>query len=807
MNKKRIRLGFSIALLTVALLNLSGQEVSRGLGNFKSVKKTAGSWIISASGGCLKLTPYNENMIRVQVSENNTFDEFSYAVIASPVTVKSTVTEKADLLEITSGNIRVQVYKKPVRIVFSNLTGQVLNEDDATDATRFMNGSCFVYKKTFTGERFIGLGEKTGPLDKAGKSYTNWNGDNLGYTVTQDPLYETLPFYMGIHDSLAYGIFLDNSYQTDFCFARIPPSPTFFGVHGGEMNYYFIAGNTVANIVEEYTNLTGKMNLPPLWSLGMHQCRWSYYPDKEVLDIARNYRERSIPADAMTLDIDYMEGYKLFTWNHKYFPDPAGMIAKLKDMKFHTTVILDPGIKIEEGYSAYEDGLKKDVFIKSADGKSYFRGEVWPGMCYFPDFTNPATRTWWGDHLNALAATGVRGFWNDMNEPANWTKMFDPLTLNNFDGHPSTHLRAHNVYGMQMARSSYDGAVKALGERPFVLTRAGYSGVQRYSAVWTGDNVSSDEHMLLGVRLINNLGLAGIPFCGMDVGGFTGYPDQSNELFARFFTIGSFMPFDRLHVEKDTRAQEPWNFGEWVEAIAKKYTEIRYQLLPYLYSTFYEASQTGIPVQRSLTMNYGFDPKIYDAAFENQYFFGPSILVAPVASAQNFAKVYFPDNGYYDFYNDTYYPSRGEYIVDATNTNPVSKLPVFIKAGSIIPMHKVIQSTMDDPGDTLTLHLYKGNAQTSYVYYEDDGISFDYRKGQYYKRLIRYNAPANELLLESKEGDYSSHYKTIRLVFHGFSQAPSSVTVNDQTVNVTVMQDTLCLAFGNDPGKIQVKWR
>ena len=797
----------ALLLVMASAFTLNAQEVSKALGNFRSMEKIKEAVIINADGGYLKITPWNGNIVRVQISTDRTFDDFSYAVISKPEEQKYTLNEKPDRIELDMGNVKVVIHKNPVSLQFQNREGKVLDEDVSDNSAGSFGSEWFVHKKTFPGERFIGLGEKTGPLDKAGRSYTNWNSDVPGYSADQDPLYQTLPFYMGIHDSLVYGIFLDNTYRSDFCFGHTSQNPTFFGTYGGDMDYYFINGKTVADLVKGYASLTGTIKLPPLWSLGLHQSRWGYYPESEVMEIARTYREKAIPADVITLDIDYMDHYKLFTWNKAYFPDPPAMISKLKSMGFHTTVILDPGIKIEKGYSVYEDGLQKDVFIKNADGKTYFRGEVWPGMCYFPDFTNPLTRLWWGDHLKTLADDGVRGFWNDMNEPALWTKMFDPFSLNNYDGHPSTQLRAHNVYGMEMARSSYEGAVKATGERPFVLTRAGFSGVQRYAAVWTGDNNSSDEHMMLGVRLLNNLGLAGVSFCGMDIGGFTGQPDQSRKLYARFFSIGAFMPFDRVHAARDTRAQEPWAFGEGVEAVAKKYSETRYQLLPYIYSAFYESSTSGTPVQRSLALNYGFDPKIYDPEYENQYFFGPSILVAPVVSSQNFAKVYFPDDGYYDFYNDHFYPKQGEYIVEATNNTSESKLPVFVKAGSIIPMHKIIQSTNDDPGDTLFIHLYKGDRQSDYTYYEDDGISFSYLDGDYYKRLITYNGQTNKLVFAPAGGTYTSHYKYFKLIFHGFAFPPTSIGIDYKSKKGQPEINNLDLIIANDPGQMTINWK
>ncbi|HYW96058.1 MAG TPA: TIM-barrel domain-containing protein, partial [Bacteroidales bacterium] len=458
-NPFNIRRTASLALLVLTPFLLQAREVSKSLGNLKSVNKTSEAVTITADGGYLKITPWNDNIIRIQISSDNTFDDFSYTVISQPEVSSFKYADNSGYLKIESGNIILIVNKKPLGLQFTDKDGNLLNEDDTGGGIRSFEGTWYVHKKTLPGERFIGLGEKTGPLDKAGHSYTNWNSDVPGYPANQDPLYQTLPFYMGIHDSQVYGIYLDNSYRSNFCFGRTPQTPTFFGVNGGDMDYFFMAGKTVADVVKIYASLTGTIKLPPLWSLGLHQSRYSYYPESEVMDIARIYREKKIPADVITLDIDYMDHYKIFTWNKTYFPDPPEMISKLKDMGFHTTVILDPGIKIEKGYPVYDDGLARNVFIKNPGGDTYFRGEVWPGMCYFPDFTNPATRQWWGDHLKKLADEGVRGFWNDMNEPALWTKMFDPYSLNNFDGHPSTHLRAHNVYGMQMARSSYEGAV------------------------------------------------------------------------------------------------------------------------------------------------------------------------------------------------------------------------------------------------------------------------------------------------------------------------------------------------------------
>ncbi|MBI3234241.1 MAG: glycoside hydrolase family 31, partial [Bacteroidetes bacterium] len=312
-------------------------------------------------------------------------------------------------------------------------------------------------------------------------------------------------------------------------------------------------------------------------------------------------------------------------------------IDELKAMGFHLVVIVDPGIKKEKGYSAYEDGLKNDVFLKYPDGTNY-TGQVWPGWCHFPDFTNPKTRKWWGNSFKGYVNDGIDGFWNDMNEPATWGQRFPDLVEFDFDGHKGTHRKGHNVFGMQMSRSTYDGAKELMnGRRPFILTRATYAGGQRFSAIWTGDNQPTDDHMIAGVRLVNSLGLSGFPYAGMDVGGFAG--DASRDLFARWIQIGAFSPFFRGHTMVDSKDKEPWSHGEKDEEISRNFIQLRYNLMPYIYSTFYEATQNGMPVSRSLAFYHTYDNKIYDGNYQNQYYFGHGLLVAPYVSYRDLNKL------------------------------------------------------------------------------------------------------------------------------------------------------------------------
>lgn len=508
---------------------------------------------------------------------------------------------------------------------------------------------------------------------------------------------------------------------------------------------------------------------------GYQQNRYTYYPDTEVMRIAQTLREKKIPADGITLDIHYMDRYQLFTWDKQRFPDPVAMTANLNKMGFRTTVIVDPGIKVEKGAPAFERGLQDSVYIKYSDGQ-YYTGQVWPGWCYFTDFTSERGRVWWRKEVKFFADNGVSGIWNDMNEISTWGQKMPNNVLFDYDGHKTTHLQAHNVYGLQMVRSSYEGARQALHQRPFVLTRAGYAGLQRYSAIWTGDNRSEDSHMILGVRLMNSLGVSGVPFSGMDIGGFTGGP--SIPLYCRWMQIGAFNPYFRNHSAVNTRSSEPWTYGEEVLEIVRNYVNLRYHLLPYLYSTFYESTQNGLPVMRTLAIDYTFDDKIYQDQFQNQYLFGNGIMVAPFESGKDFGKVYFPKGRWYDFYSDEEEGGGKEKIIPLS----LQKLPVFIRGGSIIPMQSLVQSTMEKPTDTLTIHIYNGDVANSFVYYEDDGISFNNEKGEYYKRTISFDPAKKSVSFTKANGSMKSKFNFIKMMMHGFANT-AGLNVSGKQVN------------------------
>lgn len=706
---------------------------------------------------------YSSRIIRVHQFVEEA-DVNPYSVIQDAQEVPFEIEDTADSLIITSQEVDIVVNKHPIQLTFLDKSGKVLNQDEPGLATQIQGEHKTVYKKLQESERFVGLGEKTGPLDRRGHGYENWNTDHFAYDIEADPLYASIPFYIGLHNERSYGIFLDNSHKSHFNFGASNNRFSSFSVDSGDLNYYFFSGS-VEQIIESYTWLTGRMTLPPLWSIGYQQCRYSYYPDTEVLDVAKKFREKDIPADVIVLDIHYMDQYKIFSWDNQRFPDPGNMLGQLEEMGFEVVVICDPGIKTEEGYEPYESGLKNDIFLKYPDGVPY-EGQVWPGWCHFPDFTKEETREWWKKMMKSYTEIGIKGFWNDMNEIATWGQMLPENIEFSFEGEGGTTRKGRNIYGFQMARSAYEGAKASLdGKRPFILTRAGFSGVQRYSALWTGDNVANDEHMMLGVRMVNSLGLSGIPFSGYDVGGFAGN-GQSN-LFARWIQVGAFSPFFRGHSMINSHDSEPWSYGEEVEEISNNYIRLRYKLLPYIYQAFLSAAEKGSPITRSLCIDYTQDPKVYAPDFENQYLFGRSILVAPIASDQRFGKVYLPEGEWYEFFTDEKLEGGTEMIREYA----LEHLPLFVKASSVIPVYSDAATNSKSIGERLELHIYKGESYFETEYYEDDGTTFEHEDGAFHRRKISYDPASNRITLGRATGDYKSSLMQLKFVFHGFTKS------------------------------------
>lgn len=756
--------------------NLSNTSQNLAIGNVLSwEKKTQGIYGNTAVSD-FEITIYKEDTIRVQVCRGPKFTSNPYSVVSTPQAVKFSTSEENGKVWLKTSKIHLCVNLNPFFLTFFNIDGKVINQDDPAFAISWLGTEVSNYKKVQEKERFIGLGEKTGHLDRSGRAYTNWNTDYFAYGVGDDPLYMSIPFYIGVHSGLSYGIFFDNTHKSVFNFGASNNRFIYYSADDGDMDYYFFHDDSVAKIISSYTDLTGRMEMPPLWSLGFQQCRYSYYPDSEVLTLANTFRDKDMPADVIYLDIHHMEKYKVFTFDNEKFSDPKSMIKALKEKGFKVVVIMDPGIKTQQGYLPYEEGKEKDLFVKYPDNEIY-EGQVWPGWCAFPDFTKAETRQWWAEKMAFYEEAGVDGYWTDMNEPASWGQ-FTPNIINfDYEGEKVSHRKARNIYGFQMARSAKEGCeLQRPEERPFVLTRSGFSGIQRYAAAWTGDNVASEEHMMAGIRLVNSLGLSGIAYSGYDVGGFAG--ESTKSLFARWMSIATFAPLYRAHSMINSNDAEPWAFGEEVEEISRNYMKLRYKMLPTIYSSFYKSSQTGLPIAKSLAVDYSHDKNIYDSSFENQYLFCDILLIAPVESYKEITKVYLPEGEWYYLYDNQKHIGNNIIYQDC----PLNYLPVYVKAGSILALQSDISYTGQAHDGILRLHVYAGNEPSSYFHYEDDGISHEYKEGNFSTREIRWNPEKNTLTFSKAGGNFESKFEKVKVYFHGSN--PNAATINGKSEEI-----------------------
>ncbi|RUT38431.1 DUF5110 domain-containing protein [Paenibacillus anaericanus] len=577
---------------------------------------------------------------------------------------------------------------------------------------------------------FYGFGEKTGFLDKRGERYTNWNTDVYAPHVPEiEAIYQSIPLLIHMFEERSYGLFLDNPGRSDF---DMRSAETTFSIScaTGAYDIYFINGPGLKDVVSRYTALTGRIDLPPKWAIGYHQSRYSYMNQQEVLELARTFRTKQIPCDVIYLDIHYMDEYRVFTFDPVRFPDPEGMMEELKSLGIRIIPIVDPGVKKDPKYTVYQEGVRENHFIKKLEG-DIFLGEVWPGISAFPDFTEDRTSEWWGEQHRYYTELGIQGIWNDMNEPAlfNESKTMDLDAMHGNNGKPQTHEELHNLYGMLMSKATYEGLSRQLdGQRPFVLTRAGYAGIQRYAAVWTGDNRSFWEHMALAMPMVLNMGLSGIPFAGPDIGGF-GH-NATGELLARWTQMGAFFPYCRNHSAIGTIRQEPWSFGEKTEEIVRNYIGLRYRFMPHLYQLFRGAATDGLPIVRPLLLEYPSDPNVTNLC--DQFLLGENILIAPVYRPDtDHRSVYLPAGTWIDYWTGEALVGGRPILAHA----PLEIMPMYIRAGAIIAEGPLKQSADDASDESITFHIYGASASTgfesAYTLYEDDGVSFDYRQGGY----------------------------------------------------------------------------
>ena len=608
-----------------------------------------------------------------------------------------------------------------------------------------------VIKSLATDEQIYGLGDKTGYLNKRGYEYDNWNTDNPAPQVESfTRLYKSISFMLGLKNGHPYGLFFDNPYRSHLDLGKENANYYFYSAVAGNLDYYIIGGPHLSDIVTNYTYLTGRVPLPQKWVLGYQQSRWGYSVSPEkVQEIATKLRENDLPCDVIHFDIDYMDGYRVFTWNKEKFIDPQVFVSKLRDQGFRVMPIIDPGVKQDKKYKIYKEGIKKGYFVKNPDGTVYVN-KVWPGDAVFPDFGREEVQQWWADNCKYLVDTGTAGIWDDMNEPASFEGEIPDNIVFSDGKYPSTHKKLHNVYGHNMAKATYNGLKKYSHKRPYVITRAAYAGTQKYSTVWTGDNQSLWPHLQMMIPQLCNLGMSGFTFAGTDIGGFGA--DATAEMLTRWIEAALFSPLYRNHASMGTRAQEPWVFGEPTLSIYRKYLKLRYRFIPFLYDLCYKETKNGLGIMRPLVLNYDQDPTV--RTMNDEYMVGDELLVAPVVQeGQNTRAVYLPAGEWIDFWNGVEYAGKRSILVEA----PIDKLPLFVKKNTIIPWGPEVSHISDEPNETMTFRLYGQNA--SYIHYQDNGLDFAYQSGEY--NLYQIKASQNGATIDMLHNGYDKNYRKI----------------------------------------------
>ena len=736
----------------------------------------------------LKVTVLRDSLIRFRFTTKGYFsNDFSYAIDKKHTHGYNflEVTELDEYFQIKTSKVQCRIQKTDMRLSIFDLNENVILEDELgfhwEESYEFGGNIVKMSKASKDGECFYGLGDKATQMNLKGKRLENFATDQYAFQKDQEPLYKVVPFYIGLQNKQSYGIFFDNTFRTHFDFCQERRNVTSFWAEGGEMNYYFFYGPQMQDVVTSYTDLTGKPELPPLWALGYHQCKWSYYPESNVKEVAAKFRELKIPCDAIYLDIDYMEGFRCFTWNKEYFPDPKRMVAELAQDGFKTVVIIDPGIKIDKEYSVYKEALEKDYFCKRADGP-YMKGKVWPGECNFPDYTNPAVREWWaGLFKELISEIGVKGVWNDMNEPAVMevpNKTFPMDVRHVYDGNPCSHRKAHNIYGTQMARATYHGVKRfAYPKRPFIITRSAYSGAQRYTSSWTGDNVASWEHLWIANIQVQRMSISGMGFTGSDIGGFAEQP--SGELYARWIQLGVFHPFCRTHSSGDHGNQEPWAFDEEVIDITRKFVSLRYQLLPYLYTMFWQYIEQGTPMLKPL---FYFDQDDAQTHYRNdEFIFGEQILVCPILEPNSLGRrMYIPRGKWYNYWTNEEVTGGKEVWIDTK----FDQIPLFVKSGAIIPKYPVQQYVGELEFDELTLDIYYKEGVEKSTVYEDAQDGYDYKKGRYSLLSFKTTGKEKELIIQlHKDGKFDTNYSNYKINLIGLPFKVRKIEVDNVKIS------------------------
>ena len=764
----------------------------------------------------LRVTALADDILRVRAAAGGALPEDASWAVPEDMRARSVpvvVNQNDKGVEFKTAAIAVRIERSPLRITVSDLAGHVISADIPNGALDGAGSGFMLHKELAPKEHIFGLGDKTGPLDRRGQAFTLWNTDAYRFQESTDPIYKSIPFFVSAGGpGGSYGILLDNTWRSWFDFGKQDPQTLSFGSSGGPVDYYLIYGPSVHRVVERYTDLTGKAPLVPAWGLGFQQSRYSYMSAAEVRGIADRLRSEHIPADVIWLDIDFQDRNRPFTVNPETFADLPALARDLRHQGLRLVTITDLHIAAapDQGYAPYDSGIAGDHFLKRPDGSLYV-GKVWPGPSVFPDFTRRETRAWWGSLYRDFVAAGIAGFWNDMNEPS----IFESPTLTmpldtqhriaepGFAPRSASHAEIHNVYGMLNSRATFEGQRRLQpDERSFVMTRASYAGGQRYATTWTGDNSSSWNHLKLSISMLLNLGMSGFAYSGADVGGFIGAP--SPELMTKWIEIAAFTPIFRAHSEKGTPRKELWVDGPEHLSIRRQFIEQRYRLMPYLYALADENARTGAPLMRPLFYDF---PDALDLPCNQPtaFMLGDRLLVAPpptLESPQPYL-ICLPAGQWYDYWTGE--PTTGQSL---PITPVLNRLPVFVRAGAILPGQALIQSTSETPQGPLSLDVYPGEDCRGTIY-ADDGHSMAYIRSSFLRQRVscRQSAAGIDIDFGPRDGGYQPWWHQVTVRVHHWTRESQALLDGKRVADPVVRDGVLSVTVADTRGKSQLSIR
>lgn len=761
----------------------------------------------------LSLKICSESVIKVWYDPKGVLEQNkpSFAVINDSlgISTKIEVSDQSACYELYTSRLRIRVNKNPMQLQIFDKWQKLVFSDykdngHLSDADKKRKKAYKILRKD---ELFFGLGEKTGSLNRRGREYKMWNSDKPCYSTTEDPLYKSIPFFLSNYQ---YGIFLDNTYKTEFKFGTESDDYYSFEAPDGEFIYYFIFGKDYKEILSQYITLTGKPIMPPNWAFGFSQSRGLYTSEKQAIEIASEFRKRQIPCDVIYQDIGWTQHLQNFEWRQGNYHNPREMVSKLKDKGFKMILSQDPVIS-KANNNQWTEADSLGFLVKDfRSGKSYDMPWPWGGNCGVVDFTNPEVANWWGKYQQKPLDDGVKGFWTDMGEPA-WSNEEDVDRLN-MKHHAGMHDEIHNVFGL-----TWDKVVKEQFEkrnpdkRIFQMTRAAYAGLQRYTFGWTGDSGNGNDVLEGWGQLANQIqigissGLGGIPFWTTDISGYCGditnYPAMA-ELYTRWMQFGVFNPLSRAHHEGDN-AVEPWKFGETAETNCKAAIELKYQLFPFIYSYAREAHDTGLPINRGLFMEFPNDTEAIQT--ENQFMFGKELLIAPVVKkGERVKKVYLPEGEWIDFNNKQTKYSGGQSIMF---NSPLNIIPMFVKKGSIIPMMPVMQYIHEQKEYPLYVHIFPDNIgeTASFDLYEDNGEDLGYLKDVFSRTLFQCTTTISNgykiVITANDKGFKQADKRDMVLILNGIERKPQVIKSNGKKIKF-VKQNK----FNSDQEAINWTW-